>query len=621
MSQDVKLNTATKLTFAVKDEFGALKSGLLNAAFTKTLRDESGASAVSVTVTERGSTGVYDAILTPDALGCWYLLVEHSSYGKWGSPFRVTTRGTDDLAYPATSGRSLAVSAAGAVDALLAAGAITTASFAAGAIDAAAIAADAIGASELAADAVAEIAAAVAAGSVASVVGAVGSVTGAVGSVTGAVGSVTAAVTVGTINANVITATSIAADAIDSDALAASAVSEIAAAISSPSAATIAAAVADEALAGHTTAGTLGEALLRLRGEVLHAGTLQADGTLAATASSDDYAYRNGTLVLVSGPGAGKFTTIQSYNGTTKVYTQRSNFVGTSPDNTTTYVILAAPIYLSQANVASMDGDVIGASQIAANAIGASELAADAVAEIAAAISVPSAATVADAVWDEAKAGHVAAGSFGERVPADVTTWAGDSVNALATGNVQARVISVANNAITANAIATDAIDADALAADAVAEIQASVTANPVASVTGAVGSVTGSVGSVTGAVGSVTGNVGGSVASVVGAVGSVTAGVTLGTGSVTDTAIHATGGNKIADHVLRRSLASAAASSFGDAVSFRSLLGAARKLVNRVRLAAGLLEVYDETDTGTPAGTQTATTDAAADPVTELDT
>lgn len=57
-------------------------------------------------------------------------------------------------------------------------------------------------------------------------------------------------------------------------------------------------------------------------------------------------------------------------------------------------------------NVASIDAGAITASAIAADAIGASELAADAAAEI------------ADAVWDEAKAGHVSAGSFGEEVQA-----------------------------------------------------------------------------------------------------------------------------------------------------------------------------------------------------------
>lgn len=78
--------------------------------------------------------------------------------------------------------------------------------------------------------------------------------------------------------------------------------------------------------------------------------------------------------------------------------------------------------------------------------------------------AIPTAAANADAVWDEARAGHVGAGSFGEGV----------------------------------------------------ASVQGNVTGS-VASVTGAVGSVTGAVGSVTGAVGSVTGNVGGNVTGSVG--------------------------------------------------------------------------------------------------------
>jgi hypothetical protein len=122
----------------------------------------------------------------------------------------------------------------------------------------------------------------------------------------------------------------------------------------------------------------------------------------------------------------------------------------------------------------------ITAGVIATDAIGAAELAADAVAEI------------ADAVWDEARAGHVAAGSFGEGV-------------ASVQGNVTGSVASVTGN-VGGNVVGS------------------------VASVTGAVGSVTGnvggnvvgSVGSVTGAVGSVTGNVGGNVT---GSVGSVAAG------------------------------------------------------------------------------------------------
>lgn len=77
---------------------------------------------------------------------------------------------------------------------------------------------------------------------------------------------------------------------------------------------------------------------------------------------------------------------------------------------------------------------------------------------------------------------------------------------------------------------------------------------------------------------------------------------------------------NKIADHVLRRSSALAAASSDGDPVIFRSLLGAVRKLTNRVFVTPTLLTVTTEDDT-TAAGTQAVTTDPAANPITELNT
>lgn len=91
-------------------------------------------------------------------------------------------------------------------------------------------------------------------GAVGSVTGAVGSVTGSVGSVTGAVGSVTGAVgsvtgSVGSVASGGITAASIATGAIDADSLAADAVAEIADG------------VWDEALSGHTGAGSAGKAV------------------------------------------------------------------------------------------------------------------------------------------------------------------------------------------------------------------------------------------------------------------------------------------------------------------------------------------------------------------------
>jgi hypothetical protein len=53
----------------------------------------------------------------------------------------------------------------------------------------------------------------------------------------------------------------------------------------------------------------------------------------------------------------------------------------------------------------------VDAAAVATDAIDADALAADAASEIATAVGAPTAAAVADAVWDEATAGHVAAGS------------------------------------------------------------------------------------------------------------------------------------------------------------------------------------------------------------------
>ncbi len=73
---------------------------------------------------------------------------------------------------------------------------------------------------------------------------------------------------------------------------------------------------------------------------------------------------------------------------------------------------------------------------------------------------------------------------------------------------------------------------------------------------------------------------------------------------------------DKLADHVLRRSWANAAASANGDTLDFRSLLGAVAKLVNRIEIVGSTLTVYENDDT-TALGTQTLASDPAADPVT----
>ena len=119
---------------------------------------------------------------------------------------------------------------------------------------------------------------------------------------------------------------------------------------------------------------------------------------------------------------------------------------------------------------------------------------------------IPSAATIADAVWDEALSGHTTAGSGGKALSdidthTDTETGAAairaavglasanldtqlaavqadtDDIQtrlpaALVSGRIDASVGAMAANVVTASAIATDAIGAAELAADAVTEIQ-----------------------------------------------------------------------------------------------------------------------------------------------------
>ena len=61
----------------------------------------------------------------------------------------------------------------------------------------------------------------------------------------------------------------------------------------------------------------------------------------------------------------------------------------------------------------------INATAIATNAIDADAVAADAVTKIQSGLATP--ATAADAVWDEARSGHVASGSFGQYANANLT--------------------------------------------------------------------------------------------------------------------------------------------------------------------------------------------------------
>jgi hypothetical protein len=251
--------------------------------------------------------------------------------------------------------------------------------------------------------------------------GSVGSVTGAVGSVTGAVGSVTGLTP-----------------------------------------ATIADGVWDEPYTGHATDDTYGLMFHPLaHGTVAGVGasTITLDGDAAATNN-----YYDGAIVqILTGTGAGQSRIISSYVGATKVATLTEAWA-TQPNGASKYSILplgdveVGVVHTGAIVAGSFAAGAINAAAVAAGAIDAATFAADVDAEIAAmvlnaavasyggagtygqavedvladtdvlqtdwanggrldlildAASAPSAATVADAVWDEALSGHSAAGTAG----------------------------------------------------------------------------------------------------------------------------------------------------------------------------------------------------------------
>lgn len=93
-----------------------------------------------------------------------------------------------------------------------------------------------------------------------------------------------------------------------------------------------------------------------------------------------------------------------------------------------------------------------------------------------------------------------------------------------------------------------------------------------------------------------------------------------MGTDAISAAALSAAAANKQADHTIKRHSATARASSDGDTPIFRSLLGAMSKQHNRFNAAGNPVNIYEENDT-TVFGQQTKTTNAAAEPIEELNT
>lgn len=176
--------------------------------------------------------------------------------------------------------------------------------------------------------------------------------------------------------------------------------------------------------------------------QIVRTNTAQAGSgttiTLDASASATDDIYNNHLIVIASGTGAGQARFITDYVGATKVATVATWQTNPSSDS----VFYIVPF-----------GAIPGAT-------------------------APTAAEVADAVWDEATAGHTTSGTFGEQLKTDVdailedtgTTLQGelDGIQAdtediqsrlpaaLVSGRIDASVGAMANNVMTAAAAAAD---------------------------------------------------------------------------------------------------------------------------------------------------------------------
>jgi hypothetical protein len=274
----------------------------------------------------------------------------------------------------------------------------------------------------------------------------------------------------------------------------------------------------------------------------------------------------------------------------------------------------------------SFASGAITAAAIAADAIGASELAADAASEIGTAVwataartltantnfNDPTAAAIADAVWDEATSGHVGAGSEGKAVVDILAFGAPPAVGAIADA-VMDEVISTGHAvANSLGKIVYDNVNAPIATVDTVVDTIATYLDTEVAAILADTNELQtdwangGRLDLILDARASQT-----SVDTIDGIVDSILA--DTGTDGVIIASLGATALNAIADAILGRSVSNVEATA-----AITSLCTAILKATSRVRDNAGTLETY-RTNGTTLHMSQTITTDASNQPIDEL--
>lgn len=200
---------------------------------------------------------------------------------------------------------------------------------------------------------------------------------------------------------------------------------------SAPPASEVADAVWDEARGDHVASGSFGQTAAPIRVNTAQAGAASSI-TLDASASATTDFYKYNLVHLLSGTGAGQTRQVTAYNGTTKVATVGLAWA-TNPDNTSVFEI--QPLGIDAATTAQ----------------------------------------IADAIWDEARSGHVAAGTFGEYVLADTVRVSGSTTSA---DNLESYTTGGSRIPVDVTAISGDTTSADNLEAytDGTTPIPANVT-------------------------------------------------------------------------------------------------------------------------------------------------
>jgi hypothetical protein len=222
-----------------------------------------------------------------------------------------------------------------------------------------------------------------------------------------------------------------------------------------PTVAEISDGVWNETASGHVSSGTTGEFLRDGHdAAVVRRSTATAGATgsitLDASASTVNDYYNDSLIVTVSGTGSGQARTIADYVGSSKVASVTPNWI-TTPDATTVFLItpsgstpieidltadttaIAAAVW-DEAASGHTTGGTFGkymdtfSTNIDATMSSRSDFdetsdpvelldsggsAGTSAAELVVDLAVPTAATIADAVWNESQSGHTNAGSFG----------------------------------------------------------------------------------------------------------------------------------------------------------------------------------------------------------------